>query len=500
MGIAQKLYEAGHITYMRTDSTTLAQQALGQIGPLVEKEYGKQYLQFRTYATKSKNAQEAHEAIRPTHFKKASAGANDEQKKLYRLIWARTVASQMTDAVMARTKIVANVADSAPKIPDFTATGSRVLFDGWLKADPESNGEETTLPACKKDEKLDLVSIDPEAKQTQPPARYTEAGLIKELEKRGIGRPSTYASITKTIEDRGYVEKDGRALKPTDTGDVVSSFLEEYFPTYIGDDFTAGMENELDEIASGERTYVKTLTDFYKPFHKEVLSKDKLAKATNLGQADAKFKCPKCGSTPMEIKLGRNGKFLSCSRYPDCEGALTLDGHEFKKDEPIGMDPATGLPIFVLNGRFGPYVQLGVKPPKEKKVKKPRVKKVKKDLGAATSSDAAELASDSQLLAPSSKLPVLKPRMASIPKTMDPAKVTVADALKYLSLPRVLGNDPATGKPITASIGRFGPYVVRESDFRSIKAPDDPYTITLERALEMLAIAKKPRGFTKKAK
>jgi len=491
MGIAQKLYEAGHITYMRTDSTNLGKQAVDQITGVITKNYGKEYLSLRTFATKSKNAQEAHEAIRPTHAEKMSAGTTDEQKKLYKLIWARAIASQMTDARIARTKIIANVmaagtaartaaGANAQPIPDFSATGSRVVFDGWLKADPESIGEEVTLPPCKKDEPLELISIDSQEKQTQPPARYTEAGLIKELEKRGIGRPSTYASITRTIETRGYVEKEGRSLKPTDTGDVVSSFLEEYFPTYISDTFTAEMENELDDIANGTREYAKTLRAFYVPFHKDVKSKEKIAKATNLGKADAKFKCPKCGSD-MDIKLGRGGKFISCEKYPDCDGALSIDGTEFKKDEPIGVDPTTSLPIFVLNGRFGPYVQLGIKPPKVAKKKK----------GKKTVSD-AELAAP---VAPT----MPKPRMASIPKTMDPSRVTVADALKYLSLPRTLGVDPKTGKDVVASAGRFGPYVVSDSNFRSIKAPDDVYEITLERALEMLAIAKKPRGFKKKA-
>ncbi|MGC9605607.1 MAG: type I DNA topoisomerase [Minisyncoccia bacterium] len=466
MGIAQKLYEAGYITYMRTDSTNLGKQALGAIAGTVEKEFGKEYLQFRTYAGKSKNAQEAHEAIRPSHFDKMNAGHNDEQKRLYRLIWQRAVASQMADARIGRTKITANViAPVTPKIPDFEANGARVVFDGWLKADPESNGDEVTLPKCGKGEKLELLSMEPTEKQTEPPQRYTEAGLIKELEKRGIGRPSTYASIVKTIEDRGYVEKENRSLRPTDTGDVVSSFLEEYFPTYISDSFTAEMEDELDEIANGDRTYLKTLSDFYKPFAKDVKSKETLAKATNLGAADSRFKCPKCGSK-MDVKLGRNGKFLSCSRYPDCDGALTMDGHEFKKDEPIGTDPTTGLPIFVLTGRFGPYVQLGMKPEKpEKGEPKPA-----------------------------------KPRMASIPKAMDPAKITVADALKYLSLPRALGTDPATGLVVTASVGRFGPYIVRDSDFRSLKAPDDVYAITLERALELLAQPKAKRGFRSKKK
>jgi DNA topoisomerase-1 len=494
MGIAQKLYEAGYITYMRTDSTNLGQQALAQIGAVVEKSYGKGYLSFRTYTAKSKNAQEAHEAIRPSHFDKESSGHNDEQKKLYRLIWQRAVASQMADAKLAKTKIIANVEGGA-KMPDFEANGSRVLFDGWLKADPESDGEEVNLPKCAKGEKLDLISIDSEEKQTQPPPRYTEAGLIKEMEKRGIGRPSTYASICKTIEDRGYVSKENKSLKPTDTGDVVSSFLEEYFPSYISDSFTAEMEDELDDIANGSRTYLKTLTDFYKPFHKEVKSKEKIEKITNLGVADPRFKCPKCGKSPMSIKLGKNGKFISCSDYPDCDGALTLDGTEFKSDTPIGDDPATGLPIFVLNGRFGPYVQLGNRPPK---IKKPRAKK-KKTVSAAEESGTAEAAEPAKEQAIETK--AVKPKMASIPKYMDPSKVTVADALKYLSLPRTLGTDPKTGKNVVASAGRFGPYVVSDSDYRSIKAPDDVYEITLERALEMLAVPKAPRGgrFRKKA-
>ena len=493
MGIAQKLYEAGHITYMRTDSTNLGQQALGQIAATVEKEFGKEFLSFRTYSTKSKNAQEAHEAIRPSKMATLSAGANDEQKKLYRLIWSRTVASQMVDARVARTKIVANVneksdaSSATSKIPDFTANGSRIIYEGWLKADPESRGEEVELPKCEKGEKLDLISIEALGKQTQPPARYTEAGLIKELEKRGIGRPSTYASITRTIEERGYVEKEGRSLKPTDTGDVVSSFLEEYFPTYISDTFTAEMENELDEIASGERTYLKTLSDFYGPFLKEVKLKDKLAKATNLGVADARFKCPKCGS-PMDIKLGRMGKFLSCSKYPDCDGALMLDGTEIKKDEPIGVDPVSGLPIFVLNGRFGPYVQLGIKIPKVKKVKKPKAPKVKKGEIPAPEPEVIKVAAP------------VKPRMASIPKGVDLGSITIPMAMKFLSVPRTLGAHPTTGKTVSASIGRFGPYVLHDGNYRSIKAPLSVYDITHDQALELLAQEKKPRGFAKKKK
>lgn len=487
MRVAQKLYEAGHVTYMRTDSTTLSKQALGQIAGVIEKQYGKEYLQFRTYSGKSKNAQEAHEAIRPTHASVKSAGAADEQKKLYRLIWQRAVASQMADARLMRTKVTANIAAAAGagQLPDFTAAGSRVTFDGWLKADPESNGEEVSLPACAGGEPLKLISIEAAAKQTEPPARYTEAGLIKELEKRGIGRPSTYAAITKTIEDRGYVEKENRSLKPTDTGDVVSSFLEKEFPSYVSDSFTAEMEDKLDDIATGRRDYEKTLRDFYDPFAREVKSKEKMDKLTTLGEADAAFRCPKCGSS-MVVKLGRNGKFLSCSDYPDCDGALTVDGHEFKKDEPIGADPATGLPIFVLNGRYGPYVQLGARAEKKSRSKKDGKSREKEPLAQSPSSGAP------------------KPKMASIPKGKDPSTVTVADALKYLSLPRTLGKDPVTGLEVISSIGRFGPYVARDRsdgqpgrDFRSIKPPLDAYEITLDQGLELLAREKKPRGFAR---
>ncbi len=509
MGIAQKLYEAGYLTYMRTDSTNLGQQALDQIAATITKKYGKEYLLFRKFATKSKNAQEAHEAIRPTQFAKDSAGGNDEQKKLYRLIWQRALASQMTDARMARTKLIANVVgkpgaatsgDAAP-IPNFEANGSRVIFDGWLKADPESVGEEVNLPKCEKGEKLDLVSIESQEKQTQPPSRYTEAGLIKELEKRGIGRPSTYASITKTIEDRGYVQKENKSIRPTDTGDVVSSFLEENFPTYISDSFTAEMEDKLDDIATGARTYIKTLSDFYGPFTKEVAARDKIAKITNLGKADPKFVCPKCGTTPMDIKLGKNGKFLSCAKYPDCDGALTLEGHEYKKDEPIGIDPTTNLPIFVLTGKYGPYVQLGIRAPKVKKVKKPKVPKEKKAKKSkkAVAEEVIPVAESTMAAAPLvAEIAPVKPKMASIPRAIDPSTVTITQALMYLSLPRTLGTDPKTGADVVASAGRFGPYIRCGEDFRTIKVPDDVYTITLARALEMLAVPKLKRGFKRK--
>ncbi len=340
MQIAQKLYEQGHITYMRTDSTNLSKVAQEQILSYVKKEYGGEYAEAHIYKTKSKNAQEAHEAIRPTHIEKIHAGS-DEQDRLYRLIWERAVSSQMTDAKLLKTKITAKI-DNHDELPEFGANGSRLLFPGWLKVDTGARGEDVELPKCNVGEKLKLLDLYSEEKFTEPPSRYSEAGLVKELESRGIGRPSTYASIMRTIEDRGYVRKEGKTLFPTDTGEVVSDFLEKYFAEYISDTFTAEMEDELDEISRGEREYEKTLRDFYGPFLKEVKAKDKLAKATNLGEAPENMKCPKCGSS-MIVKLSRGGKFYSCSKYPDCDGALMLDGTELKGPEETGeMCPECG--------------------------------------------------------------------------------------------------------------------------------------------------------------
>lgn len=460
MGVAQKLYEAGHITYMRTDSTTLASVAMAGITSYVTKEFGKDYIQPRTYKTKSKNAQEAHEAVRPTNISKTVAGANEEQKKLYALIHARTVASQMRDAQMLRTKVVA----TTDGVPEFSANGSRVTDEGWLKADPMAKGEDTLLPELKEQDPLDLKDITSEEKFTQPPKRYTEAGLVKELEKRGIGRPSTYASIMKTIVDRGYVDKEGRTLIPTATGDVVSTFLEKHFDTYISDSFTAEMENELDQIAEGARDYEKTLREFYGPFTKDVASKEDIPKLTTLGEAPKEFPCPICGAR-MDMKLSRNGVFMSCSKFPECTGARTEKGEELGNEEPIGNHPKDGFPIYVRNGRYGPYVEMVIEPAKETTTKTGKTRKIK-----------------------------AKVKRASIPEDINPEEITLEEAAKLLILPRELGEHPDTGKMISANIGRYGPYVVHDGDFRSLKGEDDPYTITFDRALEIIREPKKTRA------
>jgi DNA topoisomerase-1 len=446
MAVAQKLYEAGHITYMRTDSPALSKAALASIATSVTKFFGKEHLETKNFTAKSKTAQEAHEAIRPTHPEKKSLGSNPEQKHLYELIWTRAMASQMMPARIMKTRVVANIAGAT--IPDFAVNGSRVMYEGWLLADPHARGDDVELPHLLQGAPLTRIGVTSEEKATTPPNRYSEAGLVKELEKRGIGRPSTYASIMKNLADREYVEKQGKTLMPTATGDVVSTFLENNFGKYISDSFTSEMENELDEIATGEREYAKTLKDFYTGFQKDVKAKENVDKLTNLGPAPEEYPCPLCKAS-MEYKLGRGGKFMSCTRYPECDGARTEAGGVVEQEAPVGIYPATGEPIFVLDGKFGPYVQVG-----DPKVAKEKGKKK------------------------------TKPKRASLPKGKDLTTVTLEDALLYLSIPRVLGVHPDTNEPITASVGRFGPYIVHQSDFRSLKT-DDVYTINLERALEI---------------
>ncbi|MBI5401255.1 type I DNA topoisomerase [Candidatus Wolfebacteria bacterium] len=392
MSIAQKLYEQGLITYMRTDSVNLSKEVMPQIYFQIEKEFGKDYLSPRAYASKSKNAQEAHEAIRPTHIKQKHAGSTEEQKKLYKFIWERTVSSQMSDAKILRTKISANIiTNNQNRIPNFSANGSVMIFPGWLAVDTAARGENIELPKISKGELLKLLNITSEGKQTEPPARYTEAGIIKELEKREIGRPSTYAAITKTIQDRGYVIKDGKTLKPTDTGEVVSDFLEKNFTEYISDSFTAEMENELDEIAEGKRKYEKMLGDFYKPFSKEIKEKLKTAeKITNLGEAPEEFKCPVCGG-PMIIKLSKNGKFMSCSKFPDCQGARKIDGSIMEGPKETGeICPLDGGKLIEREGRFGKFIACS-NYPKCKYIKTSPEEEAKKKTGVKCPLDNGEI-------------------------------------------------------------------------------------------------------------
>lgn len=484
MRAAQKLYEAGHITYMRTDSTTLSKTALSAIAQHIKNLYGEENLEIKEYKTKSKNAQEAHEAIRPTSFTTNIKGNNEDEKRIYQLIMARTLSSQMISAEMKRMKLVANI-DNA-EIPDFTTNGVQLINPGWLLADPASKGDDVELPKVTKGDSLKLEGIANTEKFTTPPNRYSEAGLIKELEKRGIGRPSTYASIIRTIVDRGYVDREGRTLFPTDTGDVVSSFLEENFAHYIGDDFTAEMETNLDAIANGTQQYVNVLKDFYGDFSQEVIAKEDIPKLTNLGEAPKEFSCPKCKKS-MVYKLGRTGKFMSCSTYPDCDGALTQEGKEIGNEEPLGVHPESGKNIYLLTGRFGPYVQLGESPkiPKLTKFEKGHKKTDAEKEMVRKEKEARKLAKE---------LPT--PRRASLPANIKEEDLDLETAVHLLILPRELGEHPDSGEMIIANTGRFGPYVGHGREFRSIKKSTglDPYGISFEEALKIL---KEPKSLPK---
>ena len=485
MRTAQKLYEAGHISYMRTDSQTLSKQALGMIAEYIKKTYTKENLNITQYKTKSKNAQEAHEAIRPTSYREIIKGNTIDEISLYDLIFKRTVSSQMKAANIMRTKLIANIKDKS--IPDFTTNGNRIIDLGWLLCDTAARGEDIELPKVQKGDILELKKITNTEKFTTPPHRYSEAGLIKELEKRGIGRPSTYASIIKTIIERGYVEREGRIIFPTDIGDVVSSFLEEHFTHYINDDFTAKMENHLDAVARGEEAYVSVLSEFYTPFQKLIADKENIEKLTNLGEAPAKFVCPKCDAS-MVYKLGKIGKFISCKEYPTCDGALTFEGKEIGNEKPLGVHPETRKNIYVLTGRYGPYVQMGESPDIPKKTR--FIKGHKK-----TKEEKELLKKTKEAIQKAKELP--QPKRASFPKGKQLEDLTLKEAVHLLILPRELGIHPKSQKAVIANIGRFGPYVGHDQEFRSIKKTTglDPYTISFEEAIKILNEPKSlPKG------
>jgi len=355
MRLAQKLYEAGHITYMRTDSTHLSASAQKGTEEVITKKFGAEYYLSQVYAKKSKNAQEAHEAVRPTKLSAEGVGSNEQEKKLYRLIWQRTVASQMIPAKVMQTKITAEAQDE--ELPVFNTNGRRILSPGWLLADPHSRSEDIEVPKLNTGDKLELIKIESIGKETEPPNRYSEAGLVKELEKRGIGRPSTYAPTIKTIVDRGYVDKNGKTLFPTETGEVVSEFLENHFTDYISDSFTAEMENKLDLISEGKETYEETLKDFYGPFTKTIASKKDMEKISNLGKAPDELKCPVCGAG-MVRKLGKTGTFYSCEKFPDCNGALTIEGKELAGPKETGEDcpKCKKGKLIEREGRFGKFI------------------------------------------------------------------------------------------------------------------------------------------------
>ena len=512
MSVAQKLYENGYITYMRTDSTTLSQSAITAARNQAGQLYGEEYLYPtpRQYTRKVKNAQEAHEAIRPAGDTFATPGAlraelDTDGYRLYELIWQRTVASQMADA--RGTTLSLRIAGTEPdgRSVTFSASGRTITFPGFLKAYVETVDElvggeaddaESRLPQLREGQRVDAVSLDPDGHATTPPARYTEASLIKALEDLGIGRPSTYSSIIKTIQDRGYVQKRGSALVPCWVAFAVTGLLEQHFARLVDYDFTAAMEDELDEIASGHERRTNWLHNFY--FGGEHGVPHSIARAgglkklvgINLEGIDARgvnsiYMFDDDQGRPIYVRVGKNGPYLermivgedgeptpqranlSDEITPD---ELTLELAETLFATPqegrvLGVDPETGREIIARAGRYGPYVAEVLPPPPD---------------------------DDDGLGAKKAKKPTgPKPRTGSLFKSMDVQTVTLEDALRLLSLPRIVGVDPAGGEEITAQNGRYGPYLKRGSDSRSLTSEDQIFDVTLDEALRIYAEPKR---------
>lgn len=468
MRIAQQLYEGvdvgsgtvGLITYMRTDSFSLAAEAVMQIRDYVKKNFEAEYLPKSPimYKTKAKNAQEAHEAIRPTDISRTPASVrqylNDEQFKLYEMIWKRTLACQMTQAKFDAVSVDLAIGGEATL---FRASGQTLVFPGFIAVymegiddEEEEEEKEAKLPHLEVGEVLDVEKIYGDQHFTEPPPRYSEASLVKSLEEHGIGRPSTYASIISTLQDREYVLLDKKRFTPTDVGRVVNKFLTEHFRQYVDYDFTAKLENELDEIAGGERDWIPVMDKFWQGFNQQITSKQDVDRP---GNELIDEMCPKCGKQ-LQKQLSRYGSFIGCTGYndtPKCDYKRSLDGAAQVGSDPvtIGTDTDSGKDILLMNGPYGPYLQIGMPVEGEKK----------------------------------------KPKRVSIPKDIPISTVNIDIANMLLSLPRDLGQHPETGKKIVANIGRFGPYVNHDGKFKSIPKTDSVFNIDLAGAVTLLAQA-----------
>jgi len=482
MRTAQSLYENGYITYMRTDSVHLSEQAISAARNCVTEKYGKEYLspKPRQYSTKSKGAQEAHEAIRPAgeSFRSPQeTGLQGRELALYDLIWKRTVACQMANAKLTQITVQLTVEDA-----EFRSSGKRIDFPGFFRAyvegsdDPEAalENQEVILPSLQEGDHPECKTLESLGHETQPPARYTEASLVKTLESEGIGRPSTYASIISTIMDRGYVQMRGNALTPTFTAFAVTSLLEQYFAELVDPHFTARMEETLDHIATGETDSTPYLEQFYsgdKGLNTLVQEKEDeidpdSAKAVNLDNIDARIKI---GYFGPYLETENDDGVVKASIPQDLtpadlnpEQVEVLLRQKTEGPDQVGIHPETGDPIFIKIGRYGPYVELGEETEGNK-----------------------------------------KPKRCSLPKGTKPEDVTLDMAVKLLSLPRLLGEHPSTGAPVKAAIGPFGPYVVHDQgkegkDYRSLKKEDDVLTIGLDRAIELLSQPKKGRRGSQK--
>jgi DNA topoisomerase I len=497
MRLAQRLYEGveidgetiGLITYMRTDGIDLAPEAIADIRAMLGKNYGKEYVPAspREYHNKSKNAQEAHEAIRPTSASRTPAEVakyvDRDQARLYELVWNRAVASQMESAELERTTVDI-VAKSGARVIDLRATGQVVKFDGFLTLyqegeDETSEDEESRrLPAMSQDERLAKEAIEAAQHFTEPPPRFSEAALVKRMEELGIGRPSTYASILQVLQDRGYVRIDKKRLIPEDKGRVVVGFLESFFKRYVEYDFTAALEEQLDRVSNNEIDWKKVLEDFWTDFIgavaeiKEVRNRVVLDALNDLLEphifpehedGKPRRQCPQCGTGELSLKTGRFGAFIGCSNYPDCTFTrqMTPGANGNQPTKVLGTDPVTGLDVTLRGGRFGTYLQLG------EEIKAPKLKK-----GQKKDPDAPE--------------PV-KPKRSSLPKGVEADQIDLDKALALLALPREVGKSPEDGEPILAGVGRFGPYVKHGKIYASLEDGDDVLTVGLNRAMHLIA-------------
>ena len=491
MRLAQQLYEGidiggdtvGLITYMRTDGVAIAGEAIAEARKLIGDDFGSRYVPQspRVYRSPAKNAQEAHEAIRPTDMARKPADVarhlDSDHRRLYELIWKRTVASQMESAVLDQVGV--DIADPTGRV-GLHATGTTIQFDGFLalyqedRDDAGEDEESRRLPAMKDKERLARGAVTPSQHFTQPPPRYSEASLVKKLEELGIGRPSTYASIIQVLQDREYVRLDKRRFVPEDRGRLVTAFLTSFFERYVEYNFTADLENQLDDISGGRIDWKEVLRNFWRDFSTAVDGTKDLKIGDVLKALDEELgrhffpddgsgrdvrRCPACESGSLSLKLGRFGAFIGCSNYPNCRytRALGLEAEGDGKapaipDTELGADPATGLPVTLKKGPYGQYIQLG----------------------AGGNGD--------------------RPKRVSLPRGMEPGDLTLDTALKLLALPREVGRHPDTSEPITAGIGKFGAYLKLGGTFVSLGADDDVLNIGLNRAVTVLAEAKNGAG------
>ncbi len=482
MRLAQKLYEGadisgettGLITYMRTDGVDMAPEARAQVRAYIGKSYDKDYLPQapRSYTAKAKNAQEAHECIRPTDAFRIPMAVKGylaaDEFALYELIWKRTIASQMESARLERTAVDIQAAGGGRKL-DLRATGQVVQFDGFLAlytetADEDEDEDTRRLPGMAAGEKLEKRATEASQHFTEPPPRYSEASLIKRMEELGIGRPSTYAATLAVLREREYVRIEKKRLVPEDKGRVVTAFLESFFRKYVEYDFTADLENDLDRISNAEVDWRAVLAEFWRNFKADIESaKEQRTSAVleglNEHLAAMLFKdrgddrdprgCPKCAAGRLSLKLSRTGPFIGCSNYPECRYTRPLSAAGGEEGEggssgtiTLGTDAATGLEVTLRDGRFGPYIQLGEGE---------------------------------------------KPKRASLAKGMRPSDCTLEKALELLALPREIGKHPESGAPILAGIGRYGPYVQHGKTYANLEASDDVFTIGMNRAVDLIA-------------